>query len=362
MTHRPSPVGTEPIPRERSRAPDRQRRGDRSSVSFGAVVVITVAVALTCGVVMAVVGARDKTKTAAGGLSGLGWDSGAYVPGSDPVQYQRFADWRGRPLDVVVDWPARHTWSDIIDPAWLYRAWSGSPLTKVFGVGMIPDDGAATMTGCAAGEYDARWRQFGTNIAAAGLADSTIIRLGWEFNTDAYRWSATDPQVYAACWRHVVTSAESTAPGLRWEWAVNRGPGATLPDPRAAYPGDDYVDIVGVDAYDVWPTAHTEADWAVQYSGPYGLKFWADFAAAHAKKLSVPEWGTVSGTLDDAGHTDGDNPFYVDHMVQFFRSLGTALAYEAYFNQGDSECGCAIYDPVLNPRAATAYRSALASQ
>ncbi|TFV61220.1 UNVERIFIED_ORG: hypothetical protein E4P37_19170 [Bacillus sp. AZ43] len=49
--------------------------------------------------------------------SGLGWRSGVYHPGSRADRYAAFGDWRGRPLDVVVDWPARQTWDDIVNPA-----------------------------------------------------------------------------------------------------------------------------------------------------------------------------------------------------------------------------------------------------
>ncbi|MBM7806970.1 hypothetical protein JOD57_002807 [Geodermatophilus bullaregiensis] len=290
-------------------------------------------------------------------IPGLGWSSGAYVPGSTPSGYAAFASWRGRLLDVVVDWPARQRWSDIVDPAWLYRAWAGTQYTKVFGVAMIPENDGASLESCAQGEYDARWRQFGSNIAMAGLAASTIIRLGWEFNTDNFVWAARDPDAFSACWRRVFTAAETTAPELRWDWTVNRGPSQALSDPRAAYPGDAYVDIVGVDTYDMWPAVMTDSDWAVHYSGPYGLRFWADFADSHGKPLSVPEWGVISGTLE-AGHSGGDNPLFVERMFQFFQSLGPNLAYEAYFNAEGSGCGCALNDPTNNPLAAAAYRSA----
>jgi hypothetical protein len=73
--------------------------------------------------------AGTAVPAATASASGLGWNSGAFVPGSDPARYRNFGDWRGRPLDVVVDWPARQSWSDIVDPSWLYRAWAGTPYT-----------------------------------------------------------------------------------------------------------------------------------------------------------------------------------------------------------------------------------------
>ena len=111
--------------------------------------------------------------------SRLTWPSGVYVPGSTRTKHEAFASWRGRPLDVAVDWSARSTWNDIVNPAWLYDRWAGTPYTNVFGVAMVPEgDATATIAGCAQGSYNDKWRQFGTNIRARGLDDESIIRLG----------------------------------------------------------------------------------------------------------------------------------------------------------------------------------------
>ena len=288
--------------------------------------------------------------------SGLPWRSGVYMPGSDPRTFASFGAWRGRPLDVVVDWSARQTWAEIVDPDWLYEAWAQTPYTKALGVAMLPEgDGSATISRCAAGSYDDKWRQFGRNIAAAGLADTTVVRLGWEFNGNWYKWSAYDPESWAQCWREIVTAAEETAPALRWDWTVNRGVSAGLRDAREAWPGDAYVDIVGVDSYDMYPGVRSEQQWQQHYSGEFGLAFWADFARAHGKQLSVPEWGVYPGTLH-AGNNGGDNPFYVGKMVEFFRSLGPLLAYEAYFNDSGSYYAGSLFGPVQAPQAAAEYR------
>ena len=301
-------------------------------------------------------GATSQSTLQIAQRSSLSWHSGVYLPGSSPATYQSFATWRGQALDVAVDWPARSTWDDVVNPSWLYDRWKNTPYTKVFGVAPVPeDDDSATMAGCASGAYDSKWKQFGTNIAAAGLASTTIIRLGWEFNGDWYKWAATDPTTFVNCWRHVVTAAESTAPALRWDWTVNRGTSQALSDPRAAYPGDQYVDVVGVDSYDMWPGVLTEADWQKHYSGAWGLKFWSDFAQQHGKPVSVPEWGVIPGT-SNAGGNGGDNPFYVQKMVEWFRSLGSHLAYEAYYDDPGSYCASSIFSPVQNPKASAAYQ------
>jgi hypothetical protein len=286
--------------------------------------------------------------------SGLPWASGAYIPGSSPAKALAFGAWRGRPMDVVVDWPARQTWSDVVAPTWLYQAWAGTPYTKVFGVPPIPEGDGSTLAACAAGAYDQKWVAFGSNIKAAGLDDETIIRLGWEFNGNWYKWAADAPMTFRACWRHIYAAAESTAPNLRWEWTVNRGRGQAVNDARLAYPGDAYLDYVGIDSYDAWPAANDEAGWQQQYAAPLGLKFWADFARIHHKGFAVPEWGVFPGTAT-AGHNGGDNAFYIAKMEAFFRSLGSNLAYESYFNDNLSYYAGSLYAPAQNPRAAAQY-------
>jgi hypothetical protein len=295
------------------------------------------------------------------GLSGLSWPSGVFSRGQGAAGVKAFGEWRGAPVDVVIDWPARQTWDDIVNPDWLYNTWKNTPYTKVFGVAPVPEgDSSATMAGCAAGSYNDKWKQFGTNIKNAGLDDETVIRLGWEFNGDWYKWQARDPAQFAQCWRQIVTSAESTAPALLWDWNVNRGKGASVEDARKAYPGDAYVDIVGIDSYDMWPGVTTEAAWARQLSGPYGLKFWSDFATAHGKKVSVGEWGVYPGPAS-GGSSGGDNAFYITKMQGFFRSLGSHLAYESYFNESADYIAGSIFGPTQNPVAAARYKSLFGS-
>ncbi|GAB3237715.1 hypothetical protein GCM10027456_00770 [Kineosporia babensis] len=286
--------------------------------------------------------------------SGLGWASGLYMPGSLASNAEGFGDWRGRDLDVIVDWPARSNWDDLINPDWLYRSWKNTSYTKSFGFPPFPEDGS-TLQACAAGDYNGKWKQIAQGIKDAGISDSTIIRLGWEFNGDWYDWQAGDAEAFAGCWRQVVTSAESVAPALTWDWNVNRGVSAGLSDPTKAYPGNEYVDIIGVDSYDMWPGATNEETWNQHLNGKQGLKYWANFAKSHGKKISVPEWGVYPGTAN-AQSNGGDNPYYIGKMKDWFESLGDQLAYEAYFNEDDGYYAGSIYGSGQNPKAAAKYK------
>lgn len=285
--------------------------------------------------------------------SGLPWGSGVYLETDTPAAVAAFAAWRGRPLDVVDDWSARATWDDIVNPAWLYQRWSGSPYTMAFGVAMLPEAvPGVSLQACASGKYNSYWRQFGKVITSYGLGKS-IIRLGWELNGNWYIWSATNPATWAKCWRQIVTSARTTAPGLQWDWNVNRGVSAGLAVPTQAYPGDAYVNMIGVDSYDWWPAATTASGWQSQLNGTQGLNYWLGFAEAHGKPLSVPEWGNV-GSGTSAG---GDDAAYVQGMWSFFAANAAHLSFEANF-QGDASSTGGSYDTGTTvPSAAAAYRA-----
>jgi Glycosyl hydrolase family 26 len=316
----------------------------RAAVAAAGAIALSVAVAGAAS-------ASTHSDVAPGARSGLPWASGATLSGAGPAAAVAFGAWRGRPLDVVDGWSARSSWSDIVNPTGLYEMWAGSPYTMALGVAMLPEDvSGVSLQACAHGTYNWHWREFGRVIASYGLGDS-IIRLGWEFNGNWYVWQATQPAVWAECWRQIVTSARSTAPGLQWDWNVNRGVNSGLADPAQAYPGNAYVDMIGIDSYDWWPPAKTAAGWQSQLNGTQGLNYWLAFAEAHGKRLSVPEWGNVSvGTS-----VGGDDPQYVRDMRAFFAANAAHIAFEANF-QGSSTGGNYGVGTTV-PNAAAAYKA-----
>lgn len=285
--------------------------------------------------------------------SGLRWASGVYPEDGTPAGAAAFAAWRGRPLDVVDAWSARATWAQIDDPTWLYQRWRGQPYTMAFGVPMIPEGvPGVSLQACAAGAYNAHWRDFGQVISSYGLGHS-IIRLGWEFNGTWYVWKATDPTVWAHCWQQIVTAARATAPNLQWDWDVNRGVSGGLANPALAYPGNAYVSMIGVDSYDSWPPATTTVGWQTQLNGPQGLNYWLKFARAHGKLLSVPEWGNVA---TGAG-SGGDDPHYVKEMRGFFAANAADIAFECNFQGDQSTTGASYGSGTSIAKASAAYKA-----
>ncbi len=98
------------------------------------------------------------------------------------------------------------------------------------------------------------------------------------------------------------------AQNIQFDWNVSNG--GNRYDSTRFYPGDEFVDYVGVDVYDLSWADNTypypedcsadcrlkrqKAAWQNIFSSKFGLAFWSGFAAEHGKPLSLPEWG--SGT------------------------------------------------------------------
>jgi len=287
-----------------------------------------------------------RTTPAPENRSGLAWDSGVFVDSWTASDVTAFGTWRGADLDVAVTWPARWSWDQFTLPNLNYQAFANSKYTMVFGVPPIPEDGSATMDGCAAGDYDSHWVDFANTMLSLGLQKS-IIRLGWEFNGNWYKWGGGDPATFAKCWKQVVTTVRQIDPKMRFDWNPDRGSAAGMPGDSvlAAYPGDAYVDYVGVDSYDFWGSLDD------QINGGYGLQYWLDFAIQHDKLLSVPEWGLQP--LSPEGH--GDDPAFIQAMHDFFATNAEHIAYESYFNEPADYIQDALYNPDQNPNSAAVY-------
>ncbi len=206
------------------------------------------------------------------------------------------------------------------------------PLTVA--IGFFPDSVGGTMTAAAQGDYDAYYTYVAQQLLDHGHADA-IIRPGWEFNGDWYPWGYNAPGQdqanyaanYIAAFRDLVTAFKAVSPDFTFVWNPNLEDGYHYPDYQLAYPGDDVVDMVGVDVYDFpWSGIADPADrWAHDQAGPLGDI--ASFATLHNKPVSLPEWA--------AGEV-GDNPYFVNAVADWL--VGKNVGYAAYWS-GDAASG-----------------------
>lgn len=282
-------------------------------------------------------------------------------PVIDAASVDAFCAWRGRACNVAQAPTARDSWQTMTRGGFPFDAFAGFPGMLVVSQGLVPNGRSADMAACARGDHDADWKAFGSLLTAKNRGDS-IVRLGWEFNGTFMPWGATNTATYVNCFRHAALAIRSTAPDVLFDWTVNGHvtEGATCGGVSTnCYPGDDVVDIVGVDYYDQGATNKTPADFTKNADAPDGLNWLMKFAKAHGKKMSVGEWGVAPGSRYN---TSGENPDFVRYMHDWFAANAGNLAYEAYFNHC-TEVQSNIYLPVggscsrVNSTAGSIYRS-----
>jgi hypothetical protein len=253
---------------------------------------------------------------------------GVYRGGGAPAQVAAFERWNGgQRATYALDFLPMDSWRAIAHPGWWASQWRGTRYRVVYSIPLLPRSGGTLAQG-AAGDYDANFASLARTLVAHGQGHASL-RLGWEFNGDWFPWAAgRDPEAFVAYWRRVVTAIRSVrGADFTIDWAPNLGRSAIAPD--RVYPGDRYVDVIGMDAYDTgWGENFTDdaARWKTLMEQPYGLAWHKAFAAAHHKPMSYPEWGMMD-RYD--GHGGRDSAYYIRHMHDWIAA--NDVVYHCYF-------------------------------
>ncbi len=176
----------------------------------------------------------------------------------------------------------------------------------------------------AAGGRDSYLREQADAVKRFGKP--VFVRLDWEMNGTWYpQWNlpAVSQSAYIVAWRHVYDLFQSEgAANAAFVWCVNtwRGPGGA--HVSAWYPGDAYVDWIGVDGYpQSAPTGYL-------LDGPDGLNALASFASARGKPLMLAEWAPQLPEQDTAAAVDlildwaAAHPRTVKALVYFDFAVG----------------------------------------
>jgi outer membrane protein OmpA-like peptidoglycan-associated protein len=234
-------------------------------------------------------------------------------------------------------------WADwespwITDSAYGYTSWvAEEPQTRqlVLAVNLIPNsledasDPLSWEQSCANGDFNAYAAELGTNLVAAGLQNS-VLRLGAEMNgtfeADFMGTTSQEQSLWATCFANEVTALRQAAgENFLIDWDPNASKSA-YPYSNF-YPGNSYVNIVGLDLYDVdYNTPSTAVTFSQLANEPSGLAEFEAFAAARGKPMSFPEWGLVTTP-------SGDDPGYIDGMASTIANGD--FAFETYYDVGD---------------------------
>ncbi|MFI7236602.1 glycoside hydrolase family 26 protein [Streptomyces cyaneofuscatus] len=192
----------------------------------------------------------------------------------------------------------------------------------------------------AAGDYDQHFTRLAERLVSLGVPD-TVIVLGWEMNGTTYTHRCgPDPASWKAYWQRIVTAMRAV-PGqeFRFDFTPSRGRDAV--PWTECYPGDDVVDIIGMDSYDQ-PPGESFDD---QINDPYGLQKHVDFAAERGKPISFPEWGLFR---------NGDNPEYMRRMLDWIDR------HQPLYQTITDYCPHGVWQCKSNPRASKVFRTKLA--
>ena len=139
--------------------------------------------------------------------------------------------------------------------------------------------------------------------------------------------------------------------GSNFEIDFNVDAGHSAAGPLAGfYPGDDVVDIIGVDNYDGWVSEQDPAArWRALHTLENGTRDVVAFATARGKPLSFPEWALMAPGTEANGL--GDNPYFIRQMADLVRDNETR--YHAYFNVPDGGVGMTLFEA---PRSLAAFK------
>ncbi|MEU1869473.1 hypothetical protein RKD37_005871 [Streptomyces ambofaciens] len=249
-----------------------------------------------------------------------------YLPGD------RWSNIEGAPgfLDVWADWRTRQADRMLV---------LNVPMMERNEEHVDDDEVRELLRQGAAGRFDHHFRALAERLVALKVPD-TVLVLGWEMNGTTYTHRCgPDPEAWKTYWNRIVTTMRAV-PGqkFRFDFTPSRGRDA-VPWTRC-YPGDATVDIIGMDSYDQ-PRGMSFDE---QVKEPYGLQAHVDFAKAHGKPVSYPEWGLFR---------NGDNAAYMRGMLAWMDE------HKPVYNTVTDYCPHGVWQCDDNPRSTAVYRSVL---
>ena len=188
---------------------------------------------------------------AGGPWDGANLDAFAELTGAKPSVYTWYQDWAHGGFDPI--------------PAENIRFRSATPILT-----WMPEDYTRegktqadyTLKAIVDGKYDAYIRTFANDVA--GWGKPLYIRFAHEMNDTYYPWAVAangnKTRQFVPMWRHVREIFNDVGvENVKWVWCPN----ITYNGARAfdsLYPGDDYVDVIALDAYN-FGTAQPWSRW-----------------------------------------------------------------------------------------------------
>jgi hypothetical protein len=237
---------------------------------------------------------------------------GAFVGGAAESNANEMEAWLGRPLDFVQDYGDENALNKNI---FRFDEWPSH--RKIALSQPLSSKEGWNLADAAGGRYDRVYAQCADSLKL--VRDRLVsVRIGWEMNGGWMPWSEggpgtnQKPEHYVAAFRRLARMIRAAIPGVPIDWCPN------FDKPSDAYyPGDEYVDIVGVDVY--LNKQYFPDRWSFVLQAPSGLNWLESFAQRHNKLISFPEWAT-----------NYDSGSFVSNMHDWMSQR--PVIYQAYWN------------------------------
>lgn len=198
-----------------------------------------------------------------------------------------FQQWRSGELRFRPDWARRVARQDAV-PMITWEPWHAPP-----GAPRIAEQPDVALDRIAAGDFDGLVERWARDVAA--YRGPVLIRPMHEMNGFWYPWgdaaNGNGPGDYVRAWRRVHRIfARAGAGNVSWVWSVNTLEGEGAEERiRRLYPGDRYVDWVGLSAFN-WGTAF---EWSAWRDADALLGRSLDALRSYGKPVMIAEIGTT---------------------------------------------------------------------
>ena len=215
--------------------------------------------------------------------------------GKRPAVVLTFLDWGQYPDEAVV--------RDVYG--------SGSVLMVTWEPWRASQKAAIDFDALLRGQDDVYIREFALKLKA--IEKPVFLRFAHEMNGDWYPWSGQKigGAKYQRLFRHLREIFDGAGTGnVRWVFSINIENVPSSNGYAGCYPGDRYVDYIGLDGYN-WGTAQSWSRWKSFkdiFSGVYG-----DVVRRYKKPVIISEFSSAS-----AG---GDKALWIEDALQAMRQM-----------------------------------------
>lgn len=224
---------------------------------------------------------------------------------------EAFGRKRGVPVDGLLYFTPRQSWSDMQYHPEGQREMLAEGMIVVTSMPHAPEsEGDAMNQRGANNDYAGQQKALGQWLGENGFnVPNHVVRVDWECNGNWYKWSANRGGGWQALREAIKNYVSNLRAGgatkVKFDLCFNKGPnqaGAAF----EIFPGPEYIDVIGIDQYDMWAPSYSESDWEREMNKPPSARSVAKFAKEHGIQWSWDEGGNTHG----GGNQGGDNPFY----------------------------------------------------